>query len=631
MHKKLTLKPFRIYLLFLLFPFFLFSQIKEQLQSIKKDILVKPNKALLKIDQILFNNDSIEDYNKARLLKYKGDVFNFNKNYDKALENYNKSYQLFKGLNNSAKQIEILSLISDLQVSKENYNAVIDIQNELAKILHNLKSNKNLSAEYLKNFSKLYFKVGDLDKAFHYLKEAIQNVKKENNKEKLHLFYNDLSELFLADKKLDSALYYANLVEKYSAGTKNFQLCTKSLLIKGSVYESQEKFIEAEKKYKRVIKIEDSIGVNSYQAFLKLGNFYKRMHLYSYAKSAFSSALKKVLPTHNKPEILNIYHDIIVNSLKDRDVRTAQKYLEKFDALNKEIKNNERQKYNTYINEKFDLQKKEIEFLKNKHELQKKKDELLLQKQINSKNKVLYSVLLMLLGVLLILSMLYFRYRRLKNEKTTIRLKNKVLGLQMNPHFIFNSLTAIQNSIMKNDILKSAELIAVFSKLIRQNLDFSAKEQIKLSDEIEMLKNYLTTQQFRFEQIFDYKINIDKNIDADAIQIPPMLIQPFVENAIEHGIKNKTAGGKIEINIFEKGDAVCFEVIDNGVGFDLENLDEKSKEEVHALNIFNKRLKMRQKGEHKGFEITKLYDENHQVIGTKVSFCLKKEFKNEKK
>ena len=623
-HIKLT------FLLFFL-PVLLFAQIEKQMQDLKTQVLANPNKALLKIDQILFNNDSISKYNKAFLLKYKGDIFNFNKNFDKAIKSYSQSYQIFKELKNASQQIELLSALSDLQVSKENFTKVIDIQNELASILKKLKSDKNLAAEYLKNFSTLYFKLGDTDKALFYLKEAIKNIKKEDNPIKLHRFYNNLAELYLQNKQPDSALYYTNLVEKYSIHTKNYQLCTKSLLVKGAINETLENFIDAEREYKRVIKIQDSIGVNSYQAQIRLGNFYKRLHLYKFAKTIFSKALRKVVSTNNKTEILNLYHDIIENALKDKDIKTAQKYLVKFDKLNKEVKEIERQKYNNFINEKVSIQKKEIEFLKNKHELQKKQDELLLQKQIYAKNKILYTVFLVLLAVLLVLSLLYFRYRRLKNEKVNIRLKNKVLGLQMNPHFIFNSLTAIQNSIMKNDILKSAELIAVFSKLIRQNLDFSAKEQIKLSDEIEMLKNYLTTQQFRFDHSFTYKIFIGDEVDTDFIKIPPMLIQPFVENAIEHGIKNRDKDGEIEIKIFEKDGAVCFEVIDNGIGFDYENIEGKTEEEVHALHIFTKRLKMRQKGEQKGFEITKLYDDNNKVIGTKVSFCLMKEFKKKKK
>ncbi|HFS68188.1 MAG TPA: hypothetical protein ENK67_08255 [Flavobacteriia bacterium] len=618
------MKTLKLTFVFFIFPFLLFSQIDGKISALKNEVLVQPNKALLKIDQILFKNDSLSKFNKAQLFKYKGDIFNYNKNFDKSLYNYNESYQLFKELKNVSTQIELLSKISDLQVLKGNYTKVIDIQNEVANLFNKLESNKNLSSEYLKNFSKLYFKLGDNGKAFFYLKEAIKNAQKEDNQRKIHQYYNDLASLYFENKKMDSALYYSNLVEKYSINTNNYQLRTESLLLKGAINEVQENFIKAEKKYKRVVKIRDSIGVNSYPALVKLGNFYKSLHLYKYAKTAFSDALKKVNNTGNNKEILNLYHNIIENSLKDYDVKTAQYYLAKFDDLNKKIKTAEQEKYNTFINEKMDIQNKEIQFLEKKHELQKKQDELLMQEKIYAKNKILYIIFLALLGVLLVLSLLYYRYRRLKNEKQNIRLKNKVLGLQMNPHFIFNSLTAIQNSVMKKDILKSAELIAVFSKLIRQNLDFSARETINLSEELEMLKNYLTTQQFRFDHSFDYTINVDPNLEVDAIKIPPMLIQPFVENSIEHGIKNREKEGKIEIKIYEIEDKICFEIMDNGIGFDLENTDVKNEEEVHALSIFKERLKIRQKGEYKGFKVTKIYHENIKVVGTKVSFSLKK-------
>jgi len=197
----------------------------------------------------------------------------------------------------------------------------------------------------------------------------------------------------------------------------------------------------------------------------------------------------------------------------------------------------------------------------------------------------------------------------------------------MNPHFIFNSLTAIQNTILKNDQLKSAELIAVFSKLIRQNLDFSNRNRIRLTEEVDMLTNYITTQQFRFENIFTYKINIDDEINCDGVEIPPMLIQPFVENAIEHGLKNKKKGGKIEINFIKKTeDELCIIIKDNGLGYYISKKEKKEKiniDKTHALDIFKKRLEIRQKNEEKSFNITELVNNKNKIIGTKVTFCLK--------
>ncbi|MEE9349026.1 MAG: histidine kinase, partial [Flavobacteriaceae bacterium] len=205
-----------------------------------------------------------------------------------------------------------------------------------------------------------------------------------------------------------------------------------------------------------------------------------------------------------------------------------------------------------------------------------------------------------------------------------IHLKNTVLQLQMNPHFIFNSLTAIQNSVLKKDNLKSAELIATFSKLIRQNLDYSNRKTISLTEEIDMLSNYIETQQFRFDNLFTYDIILDPKIKSDDVRIPPMLIQPFIENAIEHGLKHKEKGGKIVVKIKKNNKGIRISIEDNGIGFEsskkytISNKDGK----IHAIDIFKDRLKIRKKQEEKSFALSNL-TQNDKVIGTKVSFTLK--------
>ncbi|HIE45361.1 MAG TPA: sensor histidine kinase, partial [Flavobacteriaceae bacterium] len=184
---------------------------------------------------------------------------------------------------------------------------------------------------------------------------------------------------------------------------------------------------------------------------------------------------------------------------------------------------------------------------------------------------------------------------------------------------------AIQNSVLKNDQLKSAELIAIFSKLIRQNLEFSNRKQISLDDEIDMLTNYLETQKFRFNNIFDFKINVDKDVDKEETQIPPMLLQPFIENSIEHGLKHKEKGGLIKVNIskIDNGINICIE--DNGIGRDsakVNNKNDDDKNKIHAIKIFRERLKNRQKKEMDNFAISDIVDNKNRVIGTKVEFNL---------
>lgn len=118
-------------------------------------------------------------------------------------------------------------------------------------------------------------------------------------------------------------------------------------------------------------------------------------------------------------------------------------------------------------------------------------------------------------------------------------MEQKLLRAQMNPHFIFNALAAIQNITLEGDPLKSSQHIAKFAKLIRQNFDYVRKDKISLDKEISMITNYIETQRLRFNNVFNYQIDISGVDDSTKVFIPPMLLQPFVENAIEYGVKDK--------------------------------------------------------------------------------------------
>ena len=213
----------------------------------------------------------------------------------------------------------------------------------------------------------------------------------------------------------------------------------------------------------------------------------------------------------------------------------------------------------------------------------------------------------------ILLSIQFYKNKTLKDEKEKLKLEQKVLRSQMNPHFIFNALSAIQNSLLDNEPLKSAGYLSRFAKLIRQNFDFINEKTILLADEIDALRNYMETQQLRYKDKFNYEINIHADIDINKVEIPPLLLQPFVENAIEHGFKNKTDKGLIQITFSKKEDAICYKIVDNGKGFDVNHKTEK----IHAIDIFKKRLKLRENDEIKTFKISS------SDKGTIIKFCLK--------
>jgi PAS domain S-box-containing protein len=146
-------------------------------------------------------------------------------------------------------------------------------------------------------------------------------------------------------------------------------------------------------------------------------------------------------------------------------------------------------------------------------------------------------------------------------------LKLMALRSVMSPHFIFNVLNSIQFFIARNERENAINYLSMFSKLIRNVLTHSVDNKIKLSDEIELLRNYVMLEMTRFENKFNFVLNVDPSLDIDAVEIPSLLIQPYVENAILHGLYNKTTAGTLCIDIHDEAEGfVVFEVMDDGIG-----------------------------------------------------------------
>jgi two-component sensor histidine kinase len=171
------------------------------------------------------------------------------------------------------------------------------------------------------------------------------------------------------------------------------------------------------------------------------------------------------------------------------------------------------------------------------------------------------------------------KLQQLKIENELTQLEHTALRLQMNPHFLFNAMNSIQ-SVIGNDQNESARYyLAKFSKLMRQILNNSRKAEISLEEEIETLENYLLVEQFTNSIPFDYKINIHESVDVDFIQIPPMILQPFVENALKHGLRYlQDKKGLIQLTFTLSNQVLSCVIEDNGVG-----IEESSKRKAESL------------------------------------------------
>ena len=213
--------------------------------------------------------------------------------------------------------------------------------------------------------------------------------------------------------------------------------------------------------------------------------------------------------------------------------------------------------------------------------------------------------------------------RMLEIEKQMFDLEQKALRLQMNPHFIFNSLNSIQSYILTNDPENAVTYLGKFSQLMRLILSNSANKYIPVKEELKAIRYYLDLEKLRFENKFDYNITIDKKIDEDFVEVPPMIIQPYIENAIIHGLLHKPNKGQIDIDFKLNKDLIICTIKDNGVGRDKAmEIDKTSgiKRKSKGMLITKARLEIlnRQSKDEFSVKIFDLKDENENAIGTKV-------------
>jgi ligand-binding sensor domain-containing protein len=213
-------------------------------------------------------------------------------------------------------------------------------------------------------------------------------------------------------------------------------------------------------------------------------------------------------------------------------------------------------------------------------------------------------------------------------EKQVFELEQKALRLQMNPHFLFNSLNAIQNFVLANETDKAVNYLAKFSYLMRMILANSTSSLINLKDELKALTYYIDLEKLRFDNKFDYRIIRDPAIDEEFIEIPPMLFQPYVENSIIHGLVNSPKPGLLEISISRQNPETLLCIIqDNGIGREkaIEIRNQSGiKRQPKGMMITQERIEIFNKQNNKNFavRITDLKDESGEPAGTRVEFTI---------
>ena len=218
--------------------------------------------------------------------------------------------------------------------------------------------------------------------------------------------------------------------------------------------------------------------------------------------------------------------------------------------------------------------------------------------------KLWFKLLMVVLGLLLFLLVIKMikrniqkkEFKKMTIEKQIAGLELQALRSQMNPHFVHNSLNAIQYYIQQNEIALSEDYLGKFSILIRQFFEYSRTQVVSIHKEVTLLTNYLEIEQLRFEDKLKFKITVDSEIDADDQVIPSMILQPIVENSVNHGIFHKENGGSVSVH-FKFIDAFSFqvEIQDDGIG--IEKAKEMNKKSLNnyqskSSNVIVERLEI---------------------------------------
>ena len=475
-------------------------------------------------------------------------------------------------------------------------------------------------------------------KALYYYRKVVK-IGTQNKKEEItSTALNNIGYLYDKIEIIDSAKFYYNKSLKIREKIKDSLLIVSTLANIGKLYVKEKNYDQAIKNYKICLnyelKVNDKIGATS--SLLNLASVYYKKDNFKLAEFYGQKSLnlsKENNYLYGEMEAYDKLKFIYEKQKKYQDAyKMYQLYIKTKDSINNEENKNSAIKADfKYQTEKKEAKIKELNQKKKIAELQSNKKTIL----INS----------FIISFLALATIAYFLFSRFKTQKKNELLETKLaeaeklleaekkatdselkaLKSQMNPHFIFNALNSIQEQFMYGDKLKGNEQLSNFTYLTRQILEVSGKKQITIATEIDILIKYLDLEKMRFAKDFEYKISIASTIDEDYHKLPPMLLQPFVENSIKHGLmhKNGLKTLTIDFDLSSNEEYLICTIQDNGIGrkksteikaanqvkhnsFSTQSIEER-------LNLLNETLQLND------LIVYTDLTENGAIIGTKVT------------
>lgn len=482
----------------------------------------------------------------------------------------------------SVSSSDLLSAKRILATIKLKQNKVQECIAILNDVLAQERQTGNANGE-----GETYIALGDVyqdqkndDKAVEYYTNA-KNLAEKNNYLQLSLRANDLlAKIFRKQKNLPKELEARNNKINLNFSNNNSQAVSKENIEIGNAYLNANQMVTAQTYFDKGLNT-DNVSATFYQQSTSIGN-----EVFLFPKS------------NDLDETANTYKLLAEEYLKQKDPSKALKYFDKYAELQDSIKHVRQRELNEALSISTSLGKNQqrIDLLEKERELSEKSLEILKQdkdfkeEQLGFKN-VIIGVLIFFLCSMLMAGFFVIRSSREKRKVNQL-LALKSLRGQMNPHFIFNALNSVNHYISQNDERKANRYLSDFSKLMRMVMDSSKHSLVSLTEEQEMLRLYLQLEHTRFNDKFDYTFDIDESVSDADFELPPMLVQPYIENAVWHGLRYLDYKGKLSLLFEKEGHELVVTIIDNGIGRnksqELKTHNQKKQASIGMQNIENR-------------------------------------------
>lgn len=538
--------------------------------------------------------------------------FYFNKEWDSMKINLEKSNIIFTKLE------EWDLLLPNKDIYAKYYRDIGEIEKALALHLEVLKyyedtQNRVGEAKAMVSIALLMVKAGRKDEAENYYLKAAQIREDMLDMSGASLVYISLGALYSENNQQDKALAYLKKALSIQKGLGNKNIIADCAANLGKIYNSKKEYNRALTYINEAFSTYQLQANNAMVLLMHIYRSFSYNGLKKYKESL--NELDEALKLMHREKVLSgmlvdIYYQYYQTYKSKGDFKKALEYYELHYQLDSEKMNLDMQQNISQLQEKYQSEKKEREIF------QLQNENTINESKLKARTYFAITITL-LLATLMVGSILIWRQNLLKQQRKSAILKHQVLRTQMNPHFIFNALNSIQRIYIEGDTDKANDFIADFAQLMRKILENSGKSQITLQEELETLSLYLELEKLRCKNCFSYEIKVDDQILTHIAHIPPLIIQPFVENAIWHGIlplRGKTKG-LIVIEIMKTNDQkLSITIFDNGVGF--VNKNHHRQQTSKGIEITKQRIG----SELSIISILKGTSEQH---GTRIQFTLK--------